>query len=453
MHVLARPCTTTTKMFAVSALALVVPFLSVASAAPAPAISVGASASASASVGHPEFSRELIEKVRAGAISAPSHSWEWGTMAEALIELDTPELSVFDAQSVPASADLALPPVALQTVDDALATKPAGKKYFYNTGAVGDQASIGVTALIASITTGNETYLDASAQQLDFLLNDAPHDGIVISHRNETFQAWADFISMAPPFIAYYGALNGDKSLLSNAYEQCKGYRTILQDEETNDTDLWRHILRGTWNDTGLWLTGNAWAAYGMLRVQQTIAKSAFADEFKSESADLLGWTNEILEAVWSRQRESGAMLNYMDKPEDDPTNFEDSAGTTLLAAAQYRLATITGSKHNIDAAARAMQRMIDLVDADGWIQGAVDPLAFDKPTADGKHSPEAQSFVLFLDTAARKYYETVGADDSEVGGGAGVSVSVDIPLTGPTTVDLGVGATATVGLPRRRVF
>lgn len=107
---------------------------------------------------------------------------------------------------------------------------------------------------------------------------------------------------MAPPFIAYYGAAKGGaqgKSLLQNAYLQCKGYRTILRDPQTN---LWRHIMEGSWSDPGLWATGNAWAAFGMLRVQQTIAKSSFARDLQSESSDLLDWTEEILAAAWARQ-------------------------------------------------------------------------------------------------------------------------------------------------------
>lgn len=209
---------------------------------------------------------------------------------------------------------------------------------------------------------------------------------------------------MAPPFIAYYGALTHNKTLLLNAYEQMKGYRAILQDTETG---LWRHILRGSWSDKGLWLTGNAWAAWGSLRIERTLTNSFFADELKDERDDLLKWSNEILAAVWAvqvsvdslsprvyvtlsltfAQRGSGAMLNYMDLPDDNAKNFEDSAGTTLLAAAQFRLATITGKSDNIEHAERAMQRMLALTDEDGWLHGPVDPYAFDKPATG--HSPE----------------------------------------------------------------
>lgn len=100
-------------------------------------------------------------------------------------------------------------------------------------------------------------------------------------------------------------------------------------------------------------------------------------------------------------------MDNYLDRA----GQFEDSAGTALLAAATYRVATITRSPHNIPAAERALQRVADLINADGWLSGTVDPLDFDKQATG--HSPESQSFVLMLDAASRAYYATLSAKPS----------------------------------------
>lgn len=36
-----------------------------------------------------------VQKVRGQMINLAAHSWEWGTAAEALLELDSPQLSVF----------------------------------------------------------------------------------------------------------------------------------------------------------------------------------------------------------------------------------------------------------------------------------------------------------------------------------------------------------------------
>ena len=60
---------------------------------------------------------------------------------------------------------------------------------------------------------------------------------------------------MAPPFIAYYGALAGgsaESTLLQDAYNQCKLYRSYLWDEG----GLWRHIVLGTGEDARHWGTG-----------------------------------------------------------------------------------------------------------------------------------------------------------------------------------------------------
>jgi rhamnogalacturonyl hydrolase YesR len=112
----------------------------------------------------------------------------------------------------------------------------------------------------------------------------------------------SDFVYMAPPFIAYYGAYDqGDAKifLLQTAYDQCRLYRQHLQDDSTK---LWRHIELGSWQDNNLWATGNGWAAAGMFRVLQTIRLSDVSDCFLDQQTDLLEWIEEIVEASWCYQ-------------------------------------------------------------------------------------------------------------------------------------------------------
>ena len=100
---------------------------------------------------------------------------------------------------------------------------------------------------------------------------------------------------MVPPFLAYYGALNNNQSLLQQAYTQCSLYRGALR----QSSGLWAHIVQGTGtSDPGLWLTGNAWAAYGMTRVLATIKQSSFASSMSSQTGDLQNWIAEILGAA-----------------------------------------------------------------------------------------------------------------------------------------------------------
>jgi hypothetical protein len=118
---------------------------------------------------------------------------------------------------------------------------------------------LGVAVLLANWTRSDLSDLSFAQddrQQLVYLTSVAPRtaDG-AISHRNDQVQLWADFVYMAPPFIAYYGALAGGSSeatLMQDAYDQCRLYRNYLRD----DPGLWRHIVLGNGEDARHWGTG-----------------------------------------------------------------------------------------------------------------------------------------------------------------------------------------------------
>ena len=58
---------------------------------------------------------------------------------------------------------------------------------------------------------------------------------------------------MVPPFLAYYGAVTGNQTLLQEAYDQIKLYRKYLK--STNN--VWKHIQHGEYGtDDGHWSTG-----------------------------------------------------------------------------------------------------------------------------------------------------------------------------------------------------
>jgi rhamnogalacturonyl hydrolase YesR len=147
------------------------------------------------------------------------------------------------------------------------------------------------------------SFSTAAEQQLDFLLHVAPRaPNGAISHREDQVQLWADFIYMAPPFIAYYGALKGGSAglaLLQMAYDQVRSYREVLFDADVN---LWRHIALGEGTDPTHWATGNAWAAAGILRVLATIHQSGAANWMSSQQDDLVNWVREILDGAWQFQ-------------------------------------------------------------------------------------------------------------------------------------------------------
>jgi len=134
---------------------------------------------------------------------------------------------------------------------------------------------------------GDTRFSTAAGEQLGYLLNDAPRaDSGAISHREGEVELWcvlrtlsiltphvwpggttnisfcalrksrSDFIYMAPPFIAYFGALQDDAgglALLQAAYDQIRLYRDALFD---SNVSLWRHIALGSSQDSGHWATG-----------------------------------------------------------------------------------------------------------------------------------------------------------------------------------------------------
>ncbi|KAI0832503.1 Six-hairpin glycosidase [Trametes gibbosa] len=348
-----------------------------------------------------------IAKVKSNLLQIATHSWEIGTAMEALTELEWPSLSVFGG-SLP-------PPVKLSTgtgtdvinwATQIVRAKPDPNALplIDGDGAVGDPASIGVAVELTNWTRtdrGDHEFSTAAGHQLRYLLDVAPRtsDG-AISHRSEQVQLWADFVYMAPPFIAYFGALeggNGGLSLLKIAYQQCKLYRQYLRDS----SGLWKHIVLGSWQDNHHWGTGNAWAAAGMLRVLETIRHSNLASKMKNEQADLKSWINEVVSASWQHQHSNGTLFNYIDESD----SFADSSSTALLASVTYRMAALTGDTSQLSAADKAYNLIKSSVDSGGWLRNTVDPLTFNTASAPSGHSPEGQAFVLLLQSAYRDYH------------------------------------------------
>ncbi|KAI0750888.1 Six-hairpin glycosidase [Daedaleopsis nitida] len=354
------------------------------------------------------LSDETVAKVKANLAQIATHSWEIGTQLETLIELEWRALSIFDSD-LPPPSELSVTDEATDVITKATEivnqiTDTSGP-LVNGDGAVGDPASLGVAVLLANWTRTNlddHRFSSAASSQLRYLMDYAPRtqDG-AISHRADQVQLWADFVYMAPPFIAYYGALQGGSdgaNLLQLAYTQCELYRQYLADE----SGLWKHIVLGDSEDNNHWGTGNAWAAAGMLRVLETIRRSPEADNMLNERLELTAWINEILTNAWTHQQSNGTLFNYIDQ--DVSTTFADTSGTALLAAVTYRMATLSGELNHISSADDAFKLIQDSLTDDGWLLNTVDPLTFNTPSSPGVYSPEGQAFVLLLQAAWRDF-------------------------------------------------
>jgi hypothetical protein len=131
-------------------------------------------------------------------IDKSAHSWEWGTTAEALLELYNNELSVFGSNPFPngkiPSADPGITSLAF-----ARPFISTDSQVLVANSAVGDPASLGVSAIL--LGQSNNVFINAAQRQAEYILNQAPKwSNGAISHRPDVAEIWADFTAMAPPF-------------------------------------------------------------------------------------------------------------------------------------------------------------------------------------------------------------------------------------------------------------
>ncbi|CCO33654.1 hypothetical protein BN14_07739 [Rhizoctonia solani AG-1 IB] len=267
-------------------------------------------------------------------------------------------------------------------------------------GSAADPASNGVGVLIANWTgASGANYAQAAADQLTYLLTVTPRaPNGAISHRADEAQLWSDFIYMVPPFLAYYGVLTDNQTLVEESYNQIKLYRDILAD----DTGMWQHIRLGSFEDRGYWSTGNGWAAMGMLRVLVTIRGSQWSRSMRDHISDLENWVKEILDAIWPKLTDRGMFYNYA----DNSSTFQDAASAALIAASTYRLSLVSGIHTHLPSAERVHAALSNVgnsanpnarVTPDGWLTPVVNPHSFRE---EGQESAEGQAFLLQMHAA-----------------------------------------------------
>ncbi|KAF8067977.1 hypothetical protein FPV67DRAFT_1167612 [Lyophyllum atratum] len=392
-----------------------------------------------------------IQKVLDLAISISSHSWEFGTATEALLELYDPDLSVFGDSPFEEAKTLIRGPskgkgeggVSTSGLPRGLAY--AASKIVIGTGAnaladgdgaVGDPASLGVGAVLLGKRRGLDKFANAAKETVEYVMQGAPRaSNGAISHRVDIVELWADFVYMAPPFLAYYAADTSNITLLRESVAQCKRYRDLLQvnpsSPKTPFTGLWQHIQGPQHDDSGLWSTGNSWAAAGMTRVLATVLKAPFLRNKKNKEnvqwrsdavSGLTAWIKEIVDGAMDAGKGSyagGLVKNYYDKPE----TFGETSGSALMAATVYRMVVLSpGVFGRSDARRKYIQWAdgiretlggeffdaisggdLDHVDrGNGTVRPAVNPLGWGDVNPWMTGSPEGQSFVVLLYAAWR---------------------------------------------------
>ncbi|KAF8198643.1 hypothetical protein BJ912DRAFT_845665 [Pholiota molesta] len=379
-----------------------------------------------------------INSVITLAVSLPSHSWEFGTATEALLELYDAPHAVYGAHPFPVPTIQPQNSPSLTYAQDKIVIGVPPNGLSDGDGAVGDPASLGVSAVLLGKT--DPKYAQAAAAEAEYLLTGAPRwwNG-AISHRAQYAELWADFIYMAPPFLAYYGVATNNATILKAAADQCVLYQQILVANTTatdpsppkshplNASGLWTHIMGPASNEPGIWSTGNAWAAAGTMRVLATLVKaprSLFGYQGPATAAwrveaviELVHVIRSILDGAILASRDQGLLLNYL----DDPTWFGEVSGSSLLASVAYRLATLSNSSlfpgfpgASLLSKADA-QRYISFAEgirttlgtgqhitSNGTVTPAVNPLGWGDRNPFTAGSPEGNNFVVLLYAAWR---------------------------------------------------
>ncbi|KZV96032.1 hypothetical protein EXIGLDRAFT_609788 [Exidia glandulosa HHB12029] len=349
-----------------------------------------------------------IQNLRGAFEGSIRTSWEQGTASQAILEWDYPEYTVFG--SSPFKSSGRLPVSALNYAISAIVRQSDDGRLsqLINDGLDGaslDGASSAPTVVLGMITHAarKEYYATAAEKQLNLILTNVPRTSTgAISHRMDTKQYWADAVYMGFPFLAYYGVVTNNQSLVQEAYDQCRLYRDALLRDGPHGP-AWGHLYSDdakAWYDGGIWLTGNAWAAKGIIQVAATIAKSPYAEEMSSQLTDLKFWVQEILDGVFPALNSAGLLPDYVQGGVD----FGDGAASAALASIAYRAATAWPEQFgaNYTKTADTIRKAIfDGIDELGLINPYVDPLHWD---AVGVLSTEGQSFGLMLFAAWRDY-------------------------------------------------
>lgn len=226
----------------------------------------------------------------------------------------------------------------------------------------------------------------------------------------------ADFMYMAPPFLAYYAADKGDDAMLHDSVKQCGYYREVLQAKTPKTCKgAWHHIIGPESQDLGLWSTGNAWAAAGMTRVLATVIKAPTAQysNWRQEAIDsLTTWIKEILDGAMSAPMDGGLLRNYLDNMDSSRHGFGEISGSSLLAAVAYRMAVLRPQVFGERYIEWAEGIRLVLggrdkngnphVTSTGVVTPAVNPLWWLDPKPLTTGSPEGQSFVVLMYAAWR---------------------------------------------------
>ncbi|KAL1795109.1 hypothetical protein ACET3X_006925 [Alternaria dauci] len=356
-------------------------------------------------------SQALVDKVLDKARETASHSWEYGTVFEALLEYKDSQFTVFH-DPFPGGG---IPVLRVEDVEALqyvkLFIRTDSQRLCEGNGSSSDPTSLCIPALLlsrsATFSAPDNPYLSAVSRQLHDLLSTTPrYPNGAISHRDAYPSLWADFIYMVPPAFAYNGTFTADIDMVKESVRQCELYHEVLGTQK----GYWKHIanaagVRNVKSDDGAWCTSNAWAAAGMARVLATLRKSQYGSKTEEEQMTLLQMTQDILDgAIQADTDTSGLLRNYL----DDETWFPEVAGTALMAATAFRMAVLEPAlfeKRYTDWAISKLDAVSRHIDEETGIAApVVNSLNEGQRTPLKGVNPEGQAFIVSLYAAWRDW-------------------------------------------------
>ena len=132
--------------------------------------------------------------------SPTRYSWEYGTSAEAQLELFTPQSSVFGSNPFPIPALPAARVIALNYTSSKIDFGTGYAALSAGNGAAGDPSSLGVSAVMLGKLDGE--YTAAAQETVDALLTQVPRwSNGAISHRPDVAELW--YLSISSIITVY----------------------------------------------------------------------------------------------------------------------------------------------------------------------------------------------------------------------------------------------------------
>ena len=210
--------------------------------------------------------------------------------------------------------------------------------------------------------TGEQRYYDILMSKIEYIQKDALRFGDnVLQHTvsaNNDFpeQAWADTLFMAAYLLLRVGVMLQDEDMINDALNQWYWHIKYLQNPGNG---LYYHGYDNIAGDhmSGIyWGRANAWAAFTMSQVGETLPKCYLYPKYM----DVAGSLNEQLATLKTLQTENGLWRTVL----NDPDSYEEVSASAGIAGAMLN----RGNPLHIKYINKAIKGLLENVSDDGKV-------------------------------------------------------------------------------------